>query len=112
MNRIIYFYLTIFFIISAVFFFATCELFKEENCDSKMEEVRANRGEPEEVNRYDASDYHSVDWWYWSQGICYTFTWGSLVGGCEVSTYTFTPITSAQEKAMILEQFYYRRTIR
>jgi len=64
----------------------------QPDCASEMENVENSRGAPEEINRYDTEGYHSVDWWYWIQGICYTFTWGSVVGGCEVSTYTFEPI--------------------
>lgn len=72
-----------------------CDLFNHLkcNCDDKMEEIRNKMGPPEEVNRYDTSDYHNVDWWYWSKGICYTFEWGSIVDKCcEVSTYQFEPI--------------------
>ena len=64
----------------------------QPDCTAEMENVENSRGAPEDVNRYDTEGYHSVDWWYWIQGICYTFTWGSVVGGCEVSTYTFEPI--------------------
>lgn len=64
----------------------------EDDCDDEMDDVRAERGAPEEVNTYDSGDYHSVDWWYWSQGINYTFTWGENVHNCDVSTYTFDPI--------------------
>jgi len=95
-------YVIIVLALSVVMFFASCEIF-QPNCDSQMENVRSSRGDPEEVNRYDSSDYHSVDWWYWSQGICYTFTWGSLVGSCEISTYTFDPFASMEERDNILK---------
>ena len=63
------------------------------NCDEKMENARNTYGPPEEVNTYDSDGYHSVDYWWWSQGRNKTFTWGSYVDGCcDVSTYTFTPI--------------------
>lgn len=81
-------------IILICLFIVTCTF----NCDKEMAKVKAQRGEPEEVNRYDTSDYHSVDWWYWSKGICYTFKWGSTTDGCEVSTYTFTPIAKNYPK--------------
>lgn len=69
------------------------------NCNKEMDKIRAQHGPPEEVNTYDSSDYHSVDWWYWSKGINYTFTWGSLIEeGCDVSRYTFDPITMDSAK--------------
>lgn len=63
-----------------------------DDCSREMDDTRDKYGEPEEINSYDASDYHSVDWWYWSQGVEFTFAWGEIVDGCEVSKYTFTPI--------------------
>ena len=111
MKHITYCFLIFIFLMITIFSFSACELFEEKNCDSQMEEVRQSRGNPEEVFTYDSSDYHSVDWWYWSQGICYTFTWGSIVGDCEISTYTFTPITSIQDKLMLLELHKQRREL-
>ena len=62
------------------------------NCDDKMSETRSRYGSPEEVNSYSSGGYNSVDWWYWSKGIEFGFTWGKNVDGCQVSTYTFNPI--------------------
>ncbi len=71
------------------------------NCDKDMDEVRSTRGAPEETSSYDSTGYHSVDWWYWSQGICYTFTWGSNIDECcEVSTYRFDPISINSSKEL------------
>ncbi|MEE8578062.1 MAG: hypothetical protein V3T31_12475 [candidate division Zixibacteria bacterium] len=75
----------------------------DDNCDDKMAETRTSNGEPEEVQTYDSGDYHSVSWWYWSQGVNYDFTWGENVDGCEVSRYTFDPIESDSEKAAARE---------
>lgn len=75
-----------------------------QNCDDEMDDIKSKKGTPEEVNTYSTSDYKSETWWYWSKGISYTFTWGSSVGKCEVSTYTFSPISansSKEEKARI-----------
>jgi hypothetical protein len=45
------------------------------------------------VNKYDSGDYHSWTYWYWCDGISYTFTWSKHdCDSCEVSTYTFSPI--------------------
>lgn len=63
-----------------------------QNCDSEMRKTRNKYGSPEEVNDYNSDGYHSVTWWYWSKGVSYTFTWGADVGGCEKSTYSFSPI--------------------
>lgn len=78
------------------------------NCDSDMDDVRAQYGPPEETTTYTADTYHSVEWWYWSKGVEYTFQWGGEVAGCQVSRYTFDPITSpaptAGEKAAARER--------
>jgi hypothetical protein len=62
------------------------------DCAEEMDEVRTSLGPAEEINTYSSSGYYSHDWWYWSRGVEYTFTWGSYVTGCEVSRYTFSPI--------------------
>jgi hypothetical protein len=65
----------------------------EVNCDDEIDDAVNSLGPPEEVNKYDTEDgYHSWDYWWWSKGINYSFTWGTNVSGCEVSTYTFEPI--------------------
>ncbi|MEA3312106.1 MAG: hypothetical protein U9Q76_07810 [candidate division WOR-3 bacterium] len=67
-------------------------------CRAWMDEIREKYGDPEEVERYDSGDYHSVTWRFWSQGISYTFTWGDCVRNalgnrcCDVSKHTFEPI--------------------
>lgn len=65
------------------------------DCNKEMERVRSQYGNPEEVSTYSSSGYHSQDWWYWTRGIEFTFVWGENVGGCEKSTYTFSPIRGA-----------------
>ncbi len=68
-----------------------CDLF---DCESEKDDTRERWGLPEEVDRYDSDNYHSETWWYWSRGQSFTFTWGGNVrGGCDDSTYTFTPIS-------------------
>lgn len=62
------------------------------SCDSDKDDIKSKHGTPEEVNSYSSSGYTSDTWWYWSKGISFTFTYTSSKG-CEVSTYTFTPIT-------------------
>lgn len=64
------------------------------NCDSEMDNKRDKYGSPEEISKYESEGYHSVDWWYWSKGIEFTFKWGTNVDGCEVSKYTFEPHTN------------------
>jgi len=75
------------------------------NCDDEMAQKRNEYGPPEEVETYSESGYNAQTWWYWSKGISFTFKWGSDISGCcDVSTYTFTPISvdaSAEEKAEI-----------
>lgn len=65
------------------------------SCDDQIEDVVAALGQPEEVDKYNASGgYHSWTYWYWCKGISYTFTWGGGAGCCEWSTYQFSPICS------------------
>lgn len=65
------------------------------DCTAKKEDVKEKYGNPEEVNTYTSDGYNSDSWWYWSKGISYTFTWGSIVDGCcDMSVYTFSPITN------------------
>ena len=73
------------------------------NCDDDMDDCKKKNGEPEEINTYSSDGYNSTDFWYWSKGVQYGFTWGSNVDGCcDKSTYTFDPIgkdASEDEKA-------------
>jgi len=79
------------FLVFIFLFLLSCE---SQNCDDKKSEIRSKYGSPEEVSTYDSEGYHNEDWWYWSKGIEYSFTWGTNVDGCEVSKYTFDPIYS------------------
>ena len=52
-------------------------------------------GPPEEINEYTSSDYHSIDWWWWSKGFQVTFLWTTyddIRGWTVDSTYSFSPI--------------------
>lgn len=66
--------------------------YSDADCSPEIAQVVGERGDPEEIRRYDTHNYHSHTYWYWQQGISVTFKWGSIVDGCEVSTYTFEPI--------------------
>lgn len=61
----------------------------DSSCESEMDDVRAKMGAPEEVKTYNSGDYSNTDWWYWTKGISYSFTYYK---SCTVSTYTFAPI--------------------
>lgn len=61
-------------------------------CANPMKDVTRKYGKPEEIEKYDTDRYHSHDYWYWSKGIKYGFTWATYIDGCEVDRYTFTPI--------------------
>lgn len=62
------------------------------NCDSQINNLIKQSGQPEEINKYDSSGYHSHTYWYWCAGFSRDFTWGDNVTNCEVSDYTFAPI--------------------
>ena len=52
-------------------------------------------GEPEEVDKYNSEDYHTVDWWYWTQGFEVSFIdspYDDTYGWRVDSTYEFEPI--------------------
>ena len=76
---------------SLLFLLSISVLGCSHDCDDEKEDTRKKRGAPEETTEYDSGDYHSHDWWYWTQGISYNFTW-SNDKDCEVSTYKFDPI--------------------
>lgn len=79
---------------SLIFFvlLTSCSVFEPDNCDDEMKKVTNRHGAPEEINKYSSDGYYNYDYWYWSKGIEYSFTWGKNVTGCKVSTYTFSPI--------------------
>lgn len=88
----------------------------DEDCSEQMADIKAKYGTAEEVTTYDSKDYHNVDWWYWSKGFQYSFTWGSNIDGCDMSKYTFEPITassandeakaSAKESKVLIERSF------
>jgi hypothetical protein len=92
-KRLIYLLFILLIMISTIILFTACDLLIEHllgyNCDSEMEGIEKQHGEPDRVTQYDEEGYHEVDWCYYSlRPICYRFTWGEKVGDCEVSTYT------------------------
>lgn len=61
------------------------------DCDDERSDVRAHRGNPEEVEQYDSHCYDIETWWYWSQGVSYTFV-ETCDDCCEMTIDTFPPI--------------------
>jgi len=56
---------------------------------------RESRGDPEEVKEYSSDNYHSIDWWWWSQGFMVNFlstTYDEVLGWTVDHTYSFDPI--------------------
>ena len=52
-------------------------------------------GQPEDVYRYDSPSYQSVDYWWWTKGVCVTFVrscYDDTYGWVVDSVYTFPPI--------------------
>ncbi len=52
-------------------------------------------GQPEDVYEYDSSCYHTIDWWWWSQGFEVTFIdtcYDDIDGWAVDSEYSFPPI--------------------
>jgi len=66
--------------------------------EDARDDVRKKYGPPEEVSTYTSGNYATETWWYWCQGISFTFKRESGCGGYswyKHSTYTFSPICSA-----------------
>lgn len=61
-------------------------------CECERVADVARVGVPEDVNTYVSDAYVSIGYWWWSQGYQRGYAYGSLVDGCSVTTYTFTPI--------------------
>ena len=88
----------------------------KQDCVDQMQDTKAKYGAAEEINRYNSKDYHNEDWWYWSRGFEYSFTWGENIKGCDVSKYTFSPIGStslststkivAEKSKVLVERFF------
>ena len=52
-------------------------------------------GPPEEIKTFDSGDYHTVDYWWWTKGVCHSFIdspYDNYNGWRWESTYTFDPI--------------------
>lgn len=74
------------------------ELFPEcdVDCSAELNEVVLTRGEPDDIEV--VADFDNLDiitYWYYCDGIAYTFTWGGGISSCSeqcvVETHTFTP---------------------
>lgn len=66
-------------------------LFGCEDCNDEAAAVRERLGPPDDYTLYDSGDgYWSLTYWYWCEGISYTFTQDGC--DCDVSTYRFDPI--------------------
>ena|SRR3989304_6474837 len=69
----------------------------------ERDKIREQYGTPEEIQKYDAEDYHTETWWYWCKGISFTFKQeprGIFCGGGndwkKESTYQFSPICGTE----------------
>ena len=52
-------------------------------------------GQPEEVTEYISSDYHTIDWWWWTKGFMVGFAntpYDGIDGWAVDNTYSFSPI--------------------
>ena len=85
------------FFISIIYFLTACSIFREKTCESEMENIRTSLGEPEEITTTSSPRLESEDWYYYSQGVSYSFTWGESIGGCEITIRTFTPSQNPQD---------------
>lgn len=92
------------FLISLIAMSIGCEEKQRQGYDERID-IRVEYGEPEDVYTYSSEDYWSESWWYWSQGIQFTFTKRERLRkenlGCTdiiytdiviESTYEFTPL--------------------
>lgn len=61
-------------------------------CPSKIRAELAARGEAEEVFVFWSPSTSTYKYYWFAQGVIYTFDEGEFYNGCEVSTSTFDPI--------------------
>ena len=79
-----------FIFLSACIFLAGCGSDPLDfSCKNEMDEVRAKLGAAQDVQEYRSGSYISTSWHYYRRGISYNFRYFE---GCDVSTYTYTPI--------------------
>jgi len=81
-------------------------------------QVKSERGTCTDINTYESGSYWSESWWYWSQGIEYTFSKSERIEESKTqsgltttttkthymdividSTYVFTPTSAPQKTA-------------
>jgi hypothetical protein len=82
-----------------VLLLTSCSIFEPDPPSVSFAEVSQpylnQYGPPEEVNTYDSTGYHTVDWWWWSKGFEVTFIntdYDDVNGWAVDSTYSFEPI--------------------
>ena len=61
------------------------------DCSNQMEDLRDERGPPQDIQGLDAGPYHRYTYWYWRQGFARTFTWDGSYGSCETVDENFPP---------------------
>ena len=61
------------------------------DCSAQMEDLRNERGEPQEIRRLDSDRFHQHTWWYGGSGFARIFTWDGSTGSCTTADQTFDP---------------------
>ena len=66
------------------------------DCSAEIDELVLTRGQPDDIEvvaNFDTLDI--ITYWYYCDGIAYTFTWGGGISycseDCSVDTHTFSP---------------------
>lgn len=62
------------------------------DCDAEIDDLMADRGEPEDMEMSGSDKLNTLTVWFWSQGYQKTFQWGDEVASCcETTAETFVP---------------------
>jgi len=79
-------------------------------CDIEIAEIQNERGPAPEINRYDDGDFHSVEYWYWQDGLEITFSWNDSCEDCAITEFPFSPVenvTDSIRTALLAERIKY-----
>jgi hypothetical protein len=61
------------------------------DCGYQMDDLRDERGNPQDIETLSSGAFHTQTWWYRQDGFSRTFTWDGSTGSCVTTDATFTP---------------------
>ena len=89
----------IFLVLLSAFLLMSCKdtlpVSRTISFDDASASYRSSYGTPEDVDEYKSTNYHSINWWWWSRGFMVNFVDSAYdnVDGWKVDhTFSFDPI--------------------